>query len=157
MKFKIFQFATIILLMLVTGVFWGTWFSLSRSMEVFSAAEFIHIGQTIIGNLAIPMRIIMPSSILFMLLSLWFYPSKRSGGFYLSIIAFTFIIAALLITLLVEVPIDNQIKEWTPETVPSRWEGIRDRWEFFHALRTFISLCSFGCFSAALIFRKTAD
>ena len=48
MKLKAIQFMALLLLMLVTGVFWGTWFSLSRSMEVFSAAEFIHIGKTII-------------------------------------------------------------------------------------------------------------
>jgi len=56
--------------MLVTGIFWGTWFSLNRSIQVFSAEEFIHIGKTIIANLAVPMQFIMPSCILFMLLSI---------------------------------------------------------------------------------------
>jgi hypothetical protein len=47
---------------------------------------------------------------------------------------------------LIEVPIDNQIKKWTAVTVPADWETIRNRWESFHALRTFISLTSFGFF-----------
>src|SRR5437016_4762406 len=110
MKVKLILFIALFLLTLVTGVFWGTRFSLSRSMEVFSAGEFIHIGQTIIQNLAVPMAVIMPSCMLFMILSIWFYPQKKSGGLYFSIAAFIFIVMALLITLLVEVPIDNQIK-----------------------------------------------
>jgi uncharacterized membrane protein len=150
MKLKLSQFISLFLLMLVTGIFWGTWFSLSRSMEVFSVEEFIHIGKTIIANLAVPMSIIMPLCILFMLLSMWLYPEKKSAGFYLSITAFIFIIISLLVTLLVEVPIDNQIKVWTASTVPADWKAIRNHWEVFHTTRTFTSLASFGFFSAAI-------
>jgi len=149
---QVTQFVALFLLMLVTGIFWGTWFSLSRSIQVFSAEEFIHIGKTIISNLAVSMRFIMPSCILFMLLSIWFYPQKNSPGFYFSISAIVFIIISLLITLLVEVPIDNQIKEWTTSTIPSGWNAIRNRWETFHGLGTFASLESFASFSASILF-----
>ena len=37
------QFVTLLLFALVTGVFWGTWFSLSRSMSVITAATFIDV------------------------------------------------------------------------------------------------------------------
>ena len=40
---------------LVMGVFWGTWFTLSRSLHDFAAPEFLHIGKTIIANVAWPM------------------------------------------------------------------------------------------------------
>ncbi|HEV8376090.1 MAG TPA: hypothetical protein VGR38_07645 [Candidatus Polarisedimenticolia bacterium] len=65
---------------LVTGVFWGTWFTLTRSLESFSAAEFPHIGKTIIANVAMPMRLLMPGCLLFMILRLLRYPSKRSAA-----------------------------------------------------------------------------
>jgi multisubunit Na+/H+ antiporter MnhB subunit len=65
------------------------------------------------------MRILVPSCILFMLLSAWLYSEKKSPGFFLSVAACLLIIVALLITLLVEVPIDNQITTWTAETIPS--------------------------------------
>ena len=154
MKLKSIYFIALFLLTLVTGVFWGTWFSLSRSMEVFSAAEFIHIGKTIIQNLAVPMRIILPSCIFFMILLAWFYPEKRSTGFYFCIGSIVLIVIALLITLLIEVPIDNQIATWTAETAPAGWEATRDRWEFFHAARTFISLASFGFLLLSLLSTK---
>ncbi len=107
MTSKLTNFAAIFLLALVAGVFWGTWFTLTRSIDTFSAAEFIHIGKTIIANVAWPMRILMPACILFMLLSAWLCPEKKSPGFYFSMAACLLIIVALMITLLVEVPIDN--------------------------------------------------
>jgi hypothetical protein len=69
MTLKLTNFVALFLLALVAGVFWGTWFTLTRSIETFSPAEFIHIGKTIIANVAWPMRILMPACILFMLLS----------------------------------------------------------------------------------------
>ena len=54
MKLRAVEFAALILSALVMGVFWGTWFTLTRSLDNFSAAEFIHIGKTIISNVAIP-------------------------------------------------------------------------------------------------------
>jgi hypothetical protein len=40
----------------------------------------------------------------------------------------------------VEVPIDNKIRTWTVDTLPSDWQDIRARWAAFHTLRTFLSL-----------------
>jgi uncharacterized membrane protein len=148
---KLIHFITLILLVLITGLFWGTWFSISKTIETFSVAEFIHIGKTIIHNVAIPMKIIMPSCILLMAVSLWLYPQKNTMGFYFIVSAFALLIASLVITVGIEVPMDNQIKTWTPETAPSNWEAIRTNWEFFHTIRTFTSFASFSFFSAALL------
>jgi hypothetical protein len=148
---RVATFAALFLLALVTGVFWGTWFTLTRSITTFSAAEFIHIGQTIIANVAWPMRFLMPACILMMIFSAWLMANKKSAAFFLSLLACLLIIIALLITLIVEVPIDNQIKIWTANTVPADWTTIRIRWEGFHAARTFVSLGSLASFIAAVL------
>jgi Anthrone oxygenase len=148
------DFAALFLLALVTGVFWGTWFTLTRSITTFSAGEFIHIGQTIIADVAWPMRFLMPACILAMTFSAWLIAGKNSTAFYLSFVACLLIITALLITLIVEVPIDNQIKTWTITTIPSDWTMIRARWERFHAARTFVSLGSLASFIAAVLISK---
>jgi uncharacterized membrane protein len=144
-------FAALFLLALVTGVFWGTWFTLTRSIETFSAGEFIHIGQTIIQNVAWPMRILMPGCILFMIMSVSLITRKNSTGFYLGIAACLLIVVALLITLLVEVPIDNQIKTWTTATIPADWTMMRARWQVFHTARTFLSLASLASLTLAVL------
>jgi uncharacterized membrane protein len=144
-------FVALFLLMLVTGVFWGTWFTLTRSIQVFSPAEFIHIGQTIISDVAVPMRILMPLCIVFMILSAWLYPTKGSTGFYFNVASIILIIATLLITLLVLVPIDNQIRLWTAATIPADFSSLRERWESFHSVRTLTSLASFVSLALSII------
>ena len=121
MKLKAAEFATLILSALVMGVFWGTWFTLTRSIHNFSAAEFIHIGKTIIGNVAIPMSIIMPLTLLCMLIAILLSRRVNRSSFYLYTLSFILMIATLVITIVVEVPIDNQIKNWTEATIPANW------------------------------------
>ena len=144
---KLIYVGALFLLMLITGVFWGTWFTLTRSIESFSPDEFIHIGKVIIANVAMPMRVIMPAGILLMLLSLWIYKRKKTPSFYIGILSVILIIATLLITLLVLVPIDNNLKVWTATTIPVDFEAIRHKWRTYHAIRTFLSLASFLSFS----------
>jgi hypothetical protein len=76
---------------------------------------------------------------------------KKSAEFYLSVTACLLIVVALLITLLVEVAIDNQIRTWTAETVPADWTTLRVRWEAFHTARTFVSLGSVGSLILAVL------
>lgn len=146
MKLKGIEFISLMLAVLVMGVFWGTWFTLTRSIHDFSAAEFIHIGKTIIANVAIPMRILMPSTLLLMLITVLLSRQINKYSFYLYGISFLLMVITLIITVAVEVPIDNQIKTWTDTSVPGNWESIRQKWDMFHTLRTFTSIASVGFF-----------
>ena len=148
---NVIYLCALFLLMLITGVFWGTWFTLTRSIENFSAEEFTHIGKVIIANVALPMRIIMPSGILFILLSLWIGRQKRTTGFYIGVLSLILIIIVLLITVMVLVPLDNVIKMWTTTTIPTDFKEIQLKWKSYHAIRTFFSLASFLCFSIFII------
>ena len=137
--------------MLVTGVFWGTWFTLTRSLQDFSAGEFIHIGQTIIANVAVPMRILMPATLLFLLWSMWIAFKKSRPVFYFFTTSFLLMVVTLIITVGVEVPIDNQIKTWTVETIPENWKSLRQTWDEFHTARTFTSIASFAFYVAGML------
>jgi hypothetical protein len=53
------------------------------------------------------------------------------------------------------VPIDNQIKTWTVTTIPADWKDIRDRWELYHTIRTFLTLTCMSFFIGAILNRKT--
>src|SRR5215475_6361116 len=121
MTLKIAQFLSTMLFALVMGVFWGTWFTLSRSIEGFQPQTFLDIGKTAIRNLAVPMSILMPLSLISALILLALLP-KRSMAFVLGVTGFVLMGCALVVTLAVEVPIDNQIKEWAVTTLPANWE-----------------------------------
>src|SRR4030095_13151172 len=98
MKLKLAQFSTIVLFALVMGVFWGTWFVLSRSIVTFRAQTFLDIGQRAIRNLAIPMRIMMPLALLSAALLLVLLP-KRSVTFAWAFAGFVLMVCALVVTL----------------------------------------------------------
>lgn len=153
MKLKATEFIGLLLTSLVTGVFWGTWFTLTRSLNDFAPAEFIHIGKTIIANVGMPMRIIMPTTLLFILLAMWQSRRFYKSSFYLYITAFLLMVVTLIITVAVEVPIDNQISTWTADTIPGNWRSLRAEWERFHTIRTFISIGSLCFFVLGIIKR----
>jgi len=153
MKLKTTEFISLVLASLVTGVFWGTWFTLTRSINDFSSVEFIHIGKAIIDNVAIPMSVMMPLTLLFMLLAILLSRTVNSFSFYLYIVSFLLMTITLVITVAVEVPIDNQIKTWTENTTPSNWELLRHRWDLFHTIRTFTSIASLIFFSWGIMNR----
>jgi uncharacterized membrane protein len=154
MKLKLAQFSTIILFALVMGVFWGTWFALSRSIVMFRPQTFLDIGQTAIRNLAVPMRILMPLTLVSALILLAILP-KRSTAFALAVAGFLLMVCALIVTLAVEVPIDNQIKVWTIATLPADWQALRERWEFYHALRTFVSIAALAAVTGSALLDRS--
>jgi uncharacterized membrane protein len=155
MKLKFAQFISILLLFLVAGVFWGTWFSLARSITAIAPATFLEIGRIMIGNLAVPMSILMPLALLSTLPVLFLlYRQKSMPAFYLTLGGLALFVVALAITLLVNVPIDDQLMQWTAQTLPSDWEAVRDRWEFYHVLRTFVSLGGLALVVGAALITK---
>jgi len=148
---KTIQLITGILLILITGVFWGTWFSLSRTMHNLPPEIFIAIGKEIMKNVAVPMSIIMPASLMGLAMLLIWSWKEQSIYFFCILATFVLFIGALLITVTIEVPIDNQIKTWSVSSMPMDWESIRDRWEWFHTMRTWIALAGVTFFMIALI------
>jgi len=65
-----------------------------------------------------------------------------AGVFWWLAAGLLLMVAALVITLAVEVPIDNQIEAWTAATLPAAWRSIQARWELWHTIRTFASIAA---------------
>jgi len=141
------------LLLLVTGVFWGTWFSLSRTMYTLPGDTFVVIGKQIMGNVALGMSIMMPLGILGIIVLLLLAGRRKKAHFYWLLSALILFVAVMAITLFFEVPIDNEIRTWTVGNLPHDWEAIRSRWQFYHTDRTFLSLAGMACFLMAVIKR----
>ena len=143
MKTRAAQATTIVLFALVMGVFWGTWFSLSRTMGRLSAETFLAVGHQMIRNLGGPMAILLPLALLSALVTLaLLWPHRHAAAFWWLAAGFLLMLAALVITLAVEVPIDNRIQDWTAATLPADWRSIQSRWELWHTIRTFLSIAA---------------
>jgi uncharacterized membrane protein len=150
---KILLFITGMILVLVTGVFWGSWFSLSRIMHTFSVETFIAIEKQMIQYVAVGMNIMMTLGIIGVLALLFMAGKRKKTHLYWLLSTLILFVVALLITVFIQLPVDNQIKTWTADSMPTDWQGIRDRWQFYNTSRTFISLVGIACYLMAVIKR----
>jgi hypothetical protein len=53
------------------------------------------------------------------------------------------LLASVITTLVGNVPINIATGRWNPEHPPDNWKAIRDRWERFQAVRTWLLLLAF--------------
>jgi uncharacterized membrane protein len=95
-----------------------------------------------IQNLGVPMAVLLPLALLSALVTLVLLWPARTAAFWWLAAGFALMVAALVITLAVEVPIDNQIETWTAATLPGDWRSIQSRWELWHTVRTFASIAA---------------
>jgi hypothetical protein len=154
---KLAQFLSIMLYVLVAGVMWGTWLSLGRTMTRYDATTFLADGQHMIANLATIMAVLMISAVVVSLLATLLLFGRRSiGAGWLALAGVLLMVAVIVVTLSVEVPIDNKIKTWTTATLPSDWMDIRARWAAFHTLRTFLSLAAVAAAVGAALTTRPA-
>jgi hypothetical protein len=154
---KLTQFLSTMLYVLVAGVMWGTWLSLGRTMTGYDATTFLADGQHMIANLATIMAVFMISAVVIGLLAtvLLFRHRSPAAG-WLALAGLLLMVAVIVVTLSVEVPIDNKIKTWTEATLPPDWQDIRARWAAFHTLRTFLSLAAVVAAVGAALTARTA-
>jgi Anthrone oxygenase len=104
------------------------------------------------------MAVLMISAAVIGLLTTFVLFRRRSTtAGWLALAGLLLIVAVIVLTLAVEVPIDNKIKTWTVATLPSGWQDIRARWAAFHTLRAFLSLAAVAAtVGAALTTRPAA-
>ena len=155
---KILQLVGVMLFALVAGVFWGTWFSLARSMSDLTPATFLEVGRIMIANLGRPMSVLLPASILSGLAILFVrYRRHESTAFVLAVLAVALMAAAMTVTLAVNVPLDMRFVEWTIDTLPPDWRLARERWEFYHGLRTLLSVAALTSLVASTLVRQESN
>ena len=135
MTLKIGHLVSIILSALVMGVYWGPWVALSRSFRTLEPDVFLAIVRRMSQNLAPLMTVLAPVALLSVLPVLFLSYRPQPGAFFLTLTGLALFILALVVTLLVEVPIVQQIEVCTVSTLPDNWPQLRDRWVAFHLIR----------------------
>ena len=92
------------------------------------------------------MSVLLPAALVAALvLSVLLFRGRHTHAGLFASAALVLMGVALVITLAVNVPIDRQIQSWTTATLPPDWQAIRNRWEFYHGLRTALSLAALSC------------
>src|SRR5262245_15609411 len=115
-------------------------------MAEITPGTFLEVGHLMIANLGAPMSVLMPAALLSALvLCVLLFRGRQPRASLFAGLALILMAVALVITLGVNVPIDRQIQSWTMVVLPPDWQGIRDRWEFYHGFRTSVSLMALAC------------
>ena len=86
------------------------------------------------------------------LLVLFLIPDRKTWVFGLAVVGVACTTALTATTLLVNVPINSEIiNVWSVENPPADWTEVRDRWNFFHGLRTVLAVVAFSCLLLATV------
>jgi uncharacterized membrane protein len=149
---KMWQLTSIVLSALVAGMFYGPWAALSRSMNTFTPEVFLAIVDRMNSNMAPIMTVLMPAALLSIFPVLFLSYHAQPVTFYLNLAGLLFFIAALLVTILIELPIVEEIVTWTVSALPANWRQLRDRWRSFHILRVAAGLTGLVCLLIGAIF-----
>ena len=67
----------------------------------------------------------------------------RASGHGLALAAAGLFAAMIVYSVLLPVPINNQIAQWKPESLPANWRELRRRWDTLHAIRVGVLLLAF--------------
>ena len=135
MNLKICELISIVLSALLGGMYWGPWLALSRSMRTFKSEVFLDIVDRMNRNMESVMTVLTPVALIAVAPVLFISYHEQPRTFYLTLAGFALFVAALVVTMLIEVPIVKQIVMWTVETLPGNWQQLRDRWVAFHIIR----------------------
>lgn len=149
---KTWQLISIVLSAFAAGMFHGPWVALSRSMKTFAPDVFLAIVDRMNRNMAPVMTVLMPATLLSLVPVLVFSYRETPRVFYLNAAALALFIVALMVTVLIEVPIVEEIVTWTMDTLPGNWQELRDRWMRFHVIRVVAGLASLILLVVAAIF-----
>jgi uncharacterized membrane protein len=126
-------------------------------MTAYDAATFLADGKHMIANLAIVMRVLMiASGAVGLTVVVLMFRRGATGAAWLALAGLLALIAVIIVTVAVEVPIDNRVTTWTSATLPADWQEIRSRWANAHTLRTFLSLAGLATAVGAALARGEA-
>jgi hypothetical protein len=113
---------------------------LDPAMHVLSGPAFAELKPLLDEGIGPIMKVVFPVTIL---VHAWVLYLKRkemnSLSFKLTAVGLLCIIGIAASTLIINVPINNQTINWTPDTLPANWEELRDRWLFGHTIRRWLS------------------
>ncbi|MGA8034914.1 MAG: DUF1772 domain-containing protein [Candidatus Acidiferrales bacterium] len=85
----------------------------------------------------------MSGSTLLNLLLLFPFVRLSDSAWRLAAVAFAIQVVCVVFSLLAPVPINKGIARWTPETLPADWRVQEERWDSYHAVRTFALIVAF--------------
>jgi len=144
------ELASILLVALAVGVFWGPWIALTRSIADLDEASLLAVVHTLDRNLGRLMTVLLPLALLSIVAVVVVSSDWLSR--LLAVGAGICLTVALIVTVRIEVPIVTAMRSWTGTTMPEDWRRLRDRWVSFHLARVVPGFAALALLVAAAVF-----
>jgi uncharacterized membrane protein len=99
--------------------------------------DSVHIqaAQPLAKVLGVVMSIWYPLTFLLALAVTFVAHTTRGTPWWLALASMVLYALISVYSLLLPVPINNQVARWRPDTVPANWRDLRRRWDLLHAIR----------------------
>ena len=98
-------------------------------------AVHIRAAQALAKVLGTVMAFWYPLTFLLTLTVTFVAHTARSTPWWLALTSTVLLALISLYSVLLPVPINNQVARWQPESVPANWRDSRRRWDLLHAIR----------------------
>ncbi|HEY4268764.1 MAG TPA: anthrone oxygenase family protein [Galbitalea sp.] len=150
MLLAIVDLASILIVALVFGVYWGPWIALTRSLADFTDEQFLAIVHRMDRNLGTLMTVLLPLALVSLAaVAILAFPTPLA--FWLTVAAFVSLVVSLVVTVTIEVPIVTRIRNWAITSMPADWKAQRDRWVSFHLARVIPGAVALGLLAAGAV------
>jgi uncharacterized membrane protein len=144
-------FGAAVLLALTAGR--AFWISLGENPFSLPGATYVEYFQQVDRRIAVPIAMTGLGGMLMTGLAAVAHRADRKT-FSLLVMACALAVVGSVVTVLVNVPINEQIATWNPSTLPAGYEGVLHRWWTWHQVRL-VALVSGMCLVyVAMLVRK---
>ena len=144
-------FCTSVLLALTAGR--AFWVSLGENPFNMSAATYVEFFQQLDRRIAVPIALTGVGGTVLAGISAMAHKADRKV-FYLLLTACGFALVGSLVTILVNVPINERLATWNPTALPQGYEEVLRRWWEWHQVRLVAMFTGMCLVFAAMLNRK---
>jgi uncharacterized membrane protein len=148
---SVLLFCTAVLLALTAGR--AFWVSLGENPFNMSGATYVEFFQQLDRGIAIPIAMTGIGGTLLAGLSAMTYKRDRKV-FYLLLAACGFGLIGSLVTIFVNVPINERVATWNPAALPAGYEVFLQRWWEWHQVRLVAMFTGMSLVFAAMLTRS---
>lgn len=124
---------------------------LELSLRKFDGTVYAQLQQVSLVGLPILASVLLFPALIATAAQVFLELKTRGLGFWLMAGALALLLAALVTTLVVNVPINLAEGGWNVRNPPGDWVGMRDRWQLGHAVRTVAALLAFGTLAVVAV------
>ncbi|HEY2711742.1 MAG TPA: DUF1772 domain-containing protein [Chthoniobacterales bacterium] len=149
-----------IVAIVVAGTLTGSEFAVTvffhPSISRLEDAVHIRAAQTLAKILGMVMPFWYPLTLLLALAVTFIAHTARTTPWWLALASTVLLALISVYSVLLPVPINNQVARWQPDSVPANWRDLRRRWDLLHAIRVAFLVVALILLVASCVIRPVA-